>query len=195
MSVFYNLSQNLSFLDGGKKPSFKFSEWKLYAHGRKIKLVFVFCPPYSKKHPVSASIFFQEFSAFLETSVLCPEVLLVSGDFNFHLDDPSDADARIVMELMDTFGLLPPLSMFLDIYSILSSHARRMTLITFPLKSTYYISNHCLAKCQLSIPGPNILVEEVSHRKFKQIGMDNFRSDITSSVLCNLLWTSLDELA
>ena len=38
--------------------------------------------------------------------MLCPEVLLVSGDSNFHLDDPSDADARKFMELMDTFGLL-----------------------------------------------------------------------------------------
>ena len=42
-SVFYNyLSQNLPFLDGGKKSSFKFSEWKLSAHGRKIKLVVVY---------------------------------------------------------------------------------------------------------------------------------------------------------
>ncbi|KAK2546725.1 hypothetical protein P5673_033649, partial [Acropora cervicornis] len=88
---------------GGKKSSFKFSERKFSAHGRIIKLVLIYSPPYSKEHPVPASIFFQEFSAFLETSVLCPEVLLVSGDFNFHLDD---ADARIVMELVDTFGRL-----------------------------------------------------------------------------------------
>ena len=38
--------------------------------------------------------------------MFCPEVLLVSGDYNFHLDDPSDADARKFMELMDTFGLV-----------------------------------------------------------------------------------------
>ena len=43
---------------------------------------------------------------FCKLLFLCPEVLLVSGDFNFHLDDPSDADARTFMELMDTFGLL-----------------------------------------------------------------------------------------
>ena len=38
--------------------------------------------------------------------MLCPEVLLVSGDFNFHLDDSSDADARKFMELMDMFSLI-----------------------------------------------------------------------------------------
>ena len=72
-------------------------------HGRIIRLVVVYRPPYSKEHPVPASVFFQEFSAFLKTTVLCPKVLLVSGDFNFQLDDPSDADAR---KFMDTFGLL-----------------------------------------------------------------------------------------
>ena len=66
----------------------------------------VYRPCNSKEHPAPASIFFQEFSAFVETTVLCPQVLLVSGEFNFHLDDSSDADARKFMELMDTFGLL-----------------------------------------------------------------------------------------
>ena len=65
----------------------------------------------------------------------------------------------------------------------------------FPLKSTHYISNHCFAECQLSLPGPNIQVKEVSYWKFKQIDMDNFRSDTASSVLCNSRWTSLEELA
>ena len=100
----------MSIFDGGEKSSFEFSEWKLPVHGRIIKFVVIYCPPYSKEHPVPAGVFFQEFSAFLETSVLCPEVLLVSGDFNFHLDDFSDADARIVMELMDTFALLQHIS-------------------------------------------------------------------------------------
>lgn len=83
MGVFYNLSLDLSFFVGGEKSSFEFLEWKLSAHGRIIRLVVIYRPPYSKEHPVPASVFFQEFSAFLETTMLCPEVLLVSGDFNF----------------------------------------------------------------------------------------------------------------
>ena len=59
--------------------------------------------------------------------MLCPEVSLLSSDFNFQLDDSSDADARKFMELTDTFGLLQHIttpSMFLDTYSILSSYGR-----------------------------------------------------------------------
>ena len=86
--------------------------------------------------------------------------------------------------------------MFLDIYSILIIISRSSNDINvFPPKSTYNISDRCFAECQLSIPGTNMLVKEVSYRKFKQIDMDNFRSDIASSVLCNSQWTSLEELA
>ena len=145
----------------------------------------VYRPPYSKEHPVPASVFFQEFSAFLETTVLCPEVLLVSGDFNFHLDDPSDADARKFMELIDTFGLLQHITTpthvsghILDL--IISRSSNDINVL--PSKSTYYISDHYFTECPLSIPGPNMLVKEVSYRKFKQIDMGKFRSDIASSV-------------
>ena len=104
--------------------------------------------------------------------MLCPEVLLVSGDFNFHLDDPSDADARKFMELMDTFGLLQHITTpthvsghTLDV--IISRSSNDINVL--PPKSTYYISDHCFTECPLSIPGPNMLVKEVSYRKFKQI--------------------------
>ena len=106
------------------------------------------------------------------------------------------------MERMDTFGLLqhitpaPPAPMHVSghiLYLIISRSSNDISV--FPPKWTYYISDHCFTECQLSIPGPIMLVKEVSYRKFKQIDMDNFRSDIASSVLCNSQWTSHEELA
>ena len=130
--------------------------------------------------------------------MLCPEVLLVSGDFSFHLDDPSDADARKFMEVMGTCGLLQhittPTHVSGHIFDLIISRSSN-DINVFPPKSTYYISDRCFTECQFSIPGPNMLVKEVSYRKFRQIDMDNFRSDIASSVLCNSQWTSLEELA
>ena len=73
MGVFYNLSLDLSIFEGGEKSALEFSEWKLSLQGRVIKLVVLYCSPYSKELPVPASIFFQEFSAFLESTVLCPK--------------------------------------------------------------------------------------------------------------------------
>ena len=92
------------------------------------------------------------------------------------------------MELMDTFGLLQHITT--------PMHLRSSNDINiFPPKSTHYISNHCFADCQLSLPGPNILAKEGSYCNLEQIDMDTFRSDIASSVLCNSQWTSIEELA
>ena len=54
----------------------------------------------------------------------------------------------------------------------------------------WFYDESLIAECQLSLPGPNILVKEVPYWKFKQIDVDNFRSNNASSVL----WTSLEEL-
>ena len=110
--------------------------------------------------------------------MLCPEVLLVSGDFNFHLDDPSDADARKLMELMDTFFLLQHITTPTYVSGhILDLIISRLTndINVFPPTSTYYISDHCFTECQLSIAGPNML-----SRKFL-IGSSN-----------RLIWIILD---
>ena len=52
--------------------------------------IVLYRPPYSSLHPVSTSVFFDEFAQFLENVVLCPEVPVISGDFNLHLDDLRD---------------------------------------------------------------------------------------------------------
>ncbi|RMX46664.1 hypothetical protein pdam_00019047 [Pocillopora damicornis] len=62
-------------------------------------------PPYSSLHPVSTSAFFDEFSQFLENVVMCPEALVISGDFNLHLDDLRDYDTKKFMNLLETFSL------------------------------------------------------------------------------------------
>ena len=57
---------------------------------------------YSSLRPVSASVFFDEFSQFLENVVMCP---VISWDFNFHLDDLRDNDTKKFMDLLETFSL------------------------------------------------------------------------------------------
>ena len=48
---------------------------------------------------------------FLQTSSVesvfffCSEVLIISGDFNFPMGDPLEADRRMFAELLQTFGL------------------------------------------------------------------------------------------
>ena len=37
--------------------------------------------------------------------LMCPKVLVISGDFNLHLDDLRDNDTKKFMDLLETFSL------------------------------------------------------------------------------------------
>ena len=87
-----------------------------------MRYVIVYRPPYSSLHPVSTSVFFDEFSQFLENVVMCPEALVISGDFNLHLDDLRDNDTKKFMDLLETFSLSQHVSEnFKNVLKILTS--------------------------------------------------------------------------
>jgi exonuclease III len=63
-------------------------------------LVIVYRTPYSAAHPVTTGVFLEEFSEFLESVVFCANHLLITGDFNIHMDVADDADGIKQCELL-----------------------------------------------------------------------------------------------
>jgi hypothetical protein len=75
----------------------------LVCHANPAKLVFVTVYRPSSQ-PVS-ELFFEELTSLLEiTSTYASEVIM-SGDFNIHVDDTADANAQRFLHLLDAFGL------------------------------------------------------------------------------------------
>ena len=103
--VMFNSSLNVSLSRGRDMQSFEYSEWNFSIAHRSVKLIVVYHPPYSVAHPILPGRFFDEFSNYLETIVLSPEILLISGDFNFHLDDMANTNTMKFNEILETFGL------------------------------------------------------------------------------------------
>ena len=59
-----------------------------------------------RSHSVTANMFYDEFVNHLENVVMCPEILIITGDFNFHENYSTNSDANTFTELLETFGLL-----------------------------------------------------------------------------------------
>ena len=53
-----------------------------------LRLVIIYRPPYSANHPFTVNRFLNDFATYLESIVLSPEPVLITGDFNIHVDDP-----------------------------------------------------------------------------------------------------------
>ena len=153
--ILFRDSVNDSLVDGKENKSFEYSEWIVKVHDRSMRHIIVYRPPYSSLHPVPASVFFDEFSQFLENVVMCPKVLVISGDFNLHLDDLRDNDTKKFMDLLETSSLLQHVSG----PTHLSGHTLDLiiTLLSDDVvlaspKATFPISNHFIIQCPIGFP-------------------------------------------
>ena len=62
-------------------------------------------PAIFPNHPVTTGVFFDEFSDYLESIILSSELLLITGDFNIHVNVVGDPHKLKLPELLETMGL------------------------------------------------------------------------------------------
>ena len=103
------------------------------------------------------------------------EVLLIAGDFNFHVDCPSDPDAKAFANLLHTFGLIQhvqvPTHSSGHTLDLIITRSVNDIMTTSP-RTTCNLSDHSFIECLLDIPRPNISVSEGQFCKLKQINLE-----------------------
>ncbi|XP_068713260.1 uncharacterized protein [Montipora foliosa] len=186
---------DVSKIDAGEKTSFEFSEWSLKTNSFRARLSIIYRPPYSNLHPVSLKTFFDEFASYMESIILTPEPLIITGDFNIHVDNVNDSDACEFLDLLASLGLKQ--------HVIGPTHEGGHTLdlvITRQydqvIKSAAlidrFISDHAAVLCQLDSVKPCTATKEISYRQLKSIDIDALRADLMASELCTSVFTNLD---
>ena len=80
----------------------------VYNHN--LRLVVIYRAPPSPGNGFTVRMFLEEFSSFLEGLVSTTSALLVAGDFNFHIDEPNDCDARRFLQVLESFDLIQHVS-------------------------------------------------------------------------------------
>ena len=84
-------SFTLKYNASGEVSSFEFSDWTISSSEISLRIILIYRPPYSRNHPISISTFLDQFSSLLEPILLCKEPLIITGDFNIHVDIPSES--------------------------------------------------------------------------------------------------------
>lgn len=105
--LLYRDSYEVSMINSGvsEHGSFEYSEWLVKASSYNLWVIVIYRPPYSDDHQVPISVFLSEFPEYLETVLLCKELLLITRDFNIHVDDLQVSDARKFLERLEALGL------------------------------------------------------------------------------------------
>ena len=67
----------------------------------------IYRPPYSKKNPVQMQTFLEEFVEFLTSLLQENSQPIIIGDFNIPWNSPDHIDTQSLIEMLNTFNLLP----------------------------------------------------------------------------------------
>ena len=84
-----------------KFTSFESSSVTLKLPHSVLSVFNIYCPPLSSRFSKPFSVFF----SFLSTAATTPHEFLITGDFNIHLDNPTDYYASQFLSLLSSFNL------------------------------------------------------------------------------------------
>ena len=118
--------------------------------------------------------------------VILPGDLVLLGDFNFHIDDPNDSEAKRFLEKIGAFDFTQHIrerthknGHTLDLVLTRSSDdIVQNFLVTDPL-----ISDHSAVHFNLLSSKPSLTSKVITYRQWKSVDIDAFKTDITWSDL------------
>ena len=177
--------------------SFEYLELIVSSGTFKFRLVILYRPPYSPSHPVSTSTFIADFADYLETLILSTEPLVITGDFNIHVDDSTNPDTARLLDLLDSMGLRqhvnqPTHELGHTIDLIITRQSD--SIISGSPVTDHLFSDHLSVLTTLRATKPKIIWKEQVYRKIKSIDLDSFCSDLATSEVCQDTPRELNEL-
>ncbi len=169
----------------------------LRSESKCVRIIVVYRPPPSKENKLTVAMFFEEFPVLLEQLAIAPNELIMMGDFNFHMEDMNDYDARRFSNLLNSFSLTQHVTgpthkegHTIDLVITRSSEdIIRDLYVTNPV-----ISDHSAIHFKITVPKPGCQRKDVVFRKLRSIDKAQFASDIATSNLLNAPAGTLHEL-
>ena len=130
--------------------------------------------------------FFTELTSVLEAIALYSCDVVLTGDFNIHVDDDADTHAVRLADVLQSFGLVQSVvgpthvgGRTLDLVITRSDRPRPKIDVDLP-----QVSDHSLVRFQLPIQRPPIQHVDVETRHWKGFDAASFRADLLASSLC-----------
>ena len=197
VALVYRANLSLDIQKGSVYSSFESIEALVSTGNDCVRLVNVYRPPSSSKYGQPPSVFMDEFATFIDSRSTMSGRLLITGDFNFHVEDLHNSDAAQFRNLIYSLNL--------DQHITEPTHVHGHILDLILTRSTDDIvsdlqvhppdlSDHAPITLTLPYHQPRAVKKVISYRKLKDIKMDSFMKDLASSQLCTNPPDDLDDL-
>lgn len=133
-----------------------------------------------------SDLFYTELTSLLEALAVYSSDVVLTGDFNVHVDDPADTRSARLNDILQSFGFIQSVvgpthigGHTLDLVITRSDRPPPAVVVDLP-----QVSDHSLVRFQLPIQRPPLQYVDVSTRAWKNFDADRFRADLLGSCLC-----------
>ena len=173
-----------------KYKSFQVMESLLKTNNGMVRLVNVYRPGYSKKARDTQCDFLKEFEDYLNNLSQKQGEPILAGDFNFHMEKPSENYPKKLQQLFDEFSLhqhvpLEPTHEDGGTLDLILTHERFKSKLQAPtIIPPSTTSDHFLVLVDADLT-PNQIekVNLTNYRRFKDINIEEFKCDLMNSNL------------
>jgi exonuclease III len=184
VGILYKASMDIASKSSTDFNSFEHCKIIFKTESHTLDVNVVYRPPPSPKNKLTATMFFEEFTTFVQDQVTSAGDMLLVGDVNFHLDVSTDPDTKKFLTLIDSVNLkqhvMEPTHRSGHTLDVVIT--RESGSIIQSLQVGDMISDHTLITCQVKHPKPIPMQATVMTRKLRSICIEDFRQDVTKSL-------------
>ena len=132
------------------------------------------------------SVFFDEISDLFAAYTITTNRLLITGDFNIHVDEPEKPDVCKFLQIIESFGLKQHVS----VPTHVAGHTLDLVItrddcdfLSNSPQAHFMMTSHSTVLFKLNWTKPHRPAVTRSCRKIKEIDLSKFRSDLQSGIL------------
>ena len=185
---------------------FEFISCLMTINEMNLQLSVVYRPPPNAKNGLKVNLFFEEFQTFLENHCCKFSNFLLTGDLNFHLDDPSNYDTKKFNSLCRSLGLCQLIQG--------ATHKKQHTLDVLITRETcfivkeinisdpalcndqgYIVGDHFAITSHLHLTKPPVIKKRVTYRRWSKIDKNEFNEHLVAALARIQTSESVEEIA
>jgi len=207
VAVIHKASIDLELLESSRTASydtFEYRDCSLAIKNYSLRLIVIYRPPPNKTNGIKAGTFLEnELPKFLSQLATVNQNIVVVGDLNFHLDNPSNTETAKLNGMLQSFGMRQHVNEpthtaghTLDVVITRDTDDTVTDIVVsdpgFPDCSGNTSRDHYAVQFNASAAKPAPIRKLFQFRKQKSICVNDFKNDTMSSNLTNCVITNTD---
>ncbi len=151
-----------------------------------IQYIAVYRPPPSAENGFLPATFLREFEDLMGEVALMPRKIIIVGDFNVHVDEPSEWEARRFLTCVETSGFYQHITTATHkkghILDLVMSRLDDNVVLSCSVQNNL-LSDHHMVHCAINLPKPEVMKKRVVFRNMKSIDHAKYKSDVVQKIL------------